>query len=218
MNCEEFWDGMPELKGQQLLSCEETAHIGGCPDCAQLLSRQRSLVEGLGKVAADLRRVEAPAHLEARLAEAFRRESRVVPIPARRPWLPALTWASVGVVAALIAMVLFLTPKHNPAPSRHSAHHNSGAVELAALQSPLEMMPDDDNADASDGFIPLPNAAQVGPNEDVNVVRVEMPRSAMMAVGIDVSDDRATERVEADVMLGSDGLPRAVRFVGPEGY
>ena len=35
----------------------------------------------------------------------------------------------------------------------------------------------------------------------------------MMAVGLTVNEERALERVQADVMLGADGLPRAVRFL-----
>ena len=35
----------------------------------------------------------------------------------------------------------------------------------------------------------------------------------MMQVGIEVSPERADETVRADVMVGSDGLARAVRFV-----
>ena len=49
--------------------------------------------------------------------------------------------------------------------------------------------------------------------DDVNLVRVEVPRSAMIALGLDVSADRAEELVEADVMLGSNGIARAVRFL-----
>ena len=44
-------------------------------------------------------------------------------------------------------------------------------------------------------------------------MRVEVPRSTMMALGIAVSADRAGEPVQAEVMLGSDGLARAVRFL-----
>jgi hypothetical protein len=47
----------------------------------------------------------------------------------------------------------------------------------------------------------------------VNVVRVEMPRSAMLALGLEVSPERASELVAADVMLGPDGLARAVKFL-----
>jgi hypothetical protein len=59
----------------------------------------------------------------------------------------------------------------------------------------------------------LPNAARIEPNEDLNVVRVEVPRSAMIALGYAVSEDRASESVEAEVVLGPDGLARAVRFL-----
>ena len=47
----------------------------------------------------------------------------------------------------------------------------------------------------------------------MDIVHVEVPRSAMLAVGLDVSADRADEMVEADVMLGADGVARAVRFL-----
>jgi len=51
------------------------------------------------------------------------------------------------------------------------------------------------------------------PGEEVNLVRVELPRSSMIALGFTVSAERAAEPVEADVMLGLDGVARAVRFV-----
>jgi hypothetical protein len=76
-------------------------------------------------------------------------------------------------------------------------------VELAALTM----------EETDDGFIPLPNAPQIDPNDDVNVVRMELPRSAMLAVGLDVNPEQVSETVEAEVMLGSDGLARAVRFM-----
>src|SRR5260370_40662293 len=77
-------------------------------------------------------------------------------------------------------------------------------VELAVAQ------PQDDY----DGFIPLPNSAGAAADgEDVNLVRVEVPRSAMIALGLDVSADRAEELAEADVLLGSTGFARAVRFL-----
>ena len=59
----------------------------------------------------------------------------------------------------------------------------------------------------------MPNAARIEPNEDLNLVRVEVPRSAMIALGYAVSEDRASEPVEAEVVLGADGLARAVRFL-----
>ena len=45
------------------------------------------------------------------------------------------------------------------------------------------------------------------------VVRVRLPRSAMRSVGLPVNEDRWMEQVPADVLLGQDGVARAVRFV-----
>ena len=68
-----------------------------------------------------------------------------------------------------------------------------------------------------EGFIHLPNAPRIDPNEDFNVVRVEVPGSAMIAMGIAMSEDRAAENVVADVALASDGTARAVRLVSDDG-
>ena len=68
-----------------------------------------------------------------------------------------------------------------------------------------------------EGFLLLPGAAQLAPADDMNVLHVELPRSAMMQVGFEVNPERADETVRADVMVGSDGLARAVRFVDVTG-
>jgi hypothetical protein len=46
-----------------------------------------------------------------------------------------------------------------------------------------------------------------------HVVRVELPRSAMASFGLPVNFERAGGRVKADVLLGDDGIARAIRFV-----
>jgi hypothetical protein len=119
--------------------------------------------------------------------------------------MPVFSWAAA--VAAVIAMGVMVAPKRHAAiPATH--HNAASVVELASLT--------DDGAD-DDGFIPLPNTERVGPNDDVHVVRMELPRSAMLVVGLDVSPDRVLEPVQADVMLGPDGLARAVRFMDDDG-
>ncbi len=62
-------------------------------------------------------------------------------------------------------------------------------------------------------FIPLNYDAAIAPPDRGRVVRVELPRSALAAFGLPVNIDRANERVKADVVLGEDGLARAIRFV-----
>jgi len=45
------------------------------------------------------------------------------------------------------------------------------------------------------------------------LVRVELPRSALTKFGLPMNMDRADERIKADVLVGTDGLARAIRFV-----
>jgi hypothetical protein len=59
----------------------------------------------------------------------------------------------------------------------------------------------------------LLNYDESGIGSDAQMVRVELPRSAMANFGLPVNVDRSDQRVKADVLLGADGLARAIRFV-----
>ena len=61
-------------------------------------------------------------------------------------------------------------------------------------------------------FFPL-NGNSLTTNEEMQVVRVKLPRQVLAAFGLPVNEARADERVTADVLLGADGLAHAVRFV-----
>jgi hypothetical protein len=204
MNCQEFWDTMPELEGGP--EREALPHARECPACAALFDEQRVLAAGLRSVAAGGARVEAPARVEARLVAAFRGQGGLAASHSRRWWAPLAAWAATAAVVAAAA-VLLVVHERRPAPRPLTA------TELAAMDWSGGWQEDGDAEAASGEFIPLPNAARLAPNEDVNLVRVEVPRSTMIALGYPVADDRAAELVQADVVLGSDGLARAVRFL-----
>ena len=194
MNCREFWSAIPELS-----EGADSGHLAECPACAARVRRHRELEDGFRAVAAGFRRVEAPPRVETRLRAAFRRQAGGEYGAPKRRWIPAVTWAAA--FAAMFALAVFLVRPRQPEAARPPVQRS---IELAMLQPQAD----------SDGFIPLPNASAVAADEDeVNLVRVEMPRSAMIALGLNVSADRAEELVQADVMLGSNGLARAVRFL-----
>jgi hypothetical protein len=201
MSCEEFWDTCPELSDPE----KKHAHTAECEACARLLSDQRRLTEGLHASVDQWRRTEAPARVEAGLVAAFRNQ-RKRQARAHRMWLPVLTWASAAAVLIVLATLAF-RGRQPVAPHRAAP----AGVQWAVAAMPQAWTADD--AIASGDFIPLPSAEQAGENEDVNVVRMEVPRTAMLAVGLPVNLERASEMIEADVMVGSDGLARAVRFV-----
>jgi|ERR1044071_2998649 hypothetical protein len=62
-------------------------------------------------------------------------------------------------------------------------------------------------------FLPLTYGGNLSQLDDGQVVRVELPRSALQSFGLPMNAERAGERVKADVLLGHDGVARAIRFV-----
>jgi hypothetical protein len=61
-------------------------------------------------------------------------------------------------------------------------------------------------------FMPMSGSDPI-PIDSGSLVRVELPRSALESFGLPMNMERAGERIKADVLVGSDGLARAIRFV-----
>jgi hypothetical protein len=158
------------------------------------MSSEELLTAGLRAMAANDRHMEAPARVESNLRAAFRSQAAGA---AGVPRVPVWRWVLAS--AAMIAVALLLNGGRQPDITARAV------AAVAQEQGEFE------------GFIELPNAARLTDTEEVNVVRVEVPRSAMLALGLEVSAERAAELVPADVMLGPDGLARAVRFLDSEG-
>ena len=66
---------------------------------------------------------------------------------------------------------------------------------------------------ATDSFIALPYSDEDLSSEGAVVLQVELPRSAVALAGIPVGDGPSDGRVKAEVMVGADGLARAIRFL-----
>lgn len=52
------------------------------------------------------------------------------------------------------------------------------------------------------------------PLERGQLLRVRVPASMMYTVGLPMNPDRWQEQVDADVLMGEEGMARAIRFVG----
>ena len=62
-------------------------------------------------------------------------------------------------------------------------------------------------------FIPLGDANTLVLQDGGQIIRVKLPRSTLVRFGFPVNMDRYNENVKADVIVGVDGLARAIRFV-----
>ena len=63
------------------------------------------------------------------------------------------------------------------------------------------------------GFITLPYGESGVPLEQPVIVSIDIPVSQLGGMGVPVSPRSATGMVKADLLVGQDGIARAVRFV-----
>ena len=62
-------------------------------------------------------------------------------------------------------------------------------------------------------FFPIANNFSSEQLDRGQVIRVQLPRSSLFAIGMPVDVNRLDESVKADLVMGEDGIARAVRFV-----
>ena len=159
----------------------------------------------------------APERVEIALQTAFRRHHR-----ARGLRRMAFAAIAAGAAAAGITFMVHV-PGPVGAPSVMAVHPAPPAIEFVAPEKKTHAVtvrpvhkpthrPRTDQLATSE-FVRLPYGDDALMDESATIVRVEMPRSALRLAGFVVAQERANERIQADVVLGADGLAHAVRFV-----
>ena len=73
--------------------------------------------------------------------------------------------------------------------------------------------PDAPETELATSFYSLVEEGELVPLESGRVVRVEVPASALIALGFPVTAESKDRSVQADLVLGQDGLARAIRFL-----
>ena len=120
----------------------------------------------------------------------------------------------VGTTNSLETTSKRLAPTRRTVPHRRRRllyrNANTGSEALATKATPTA---NDTDSEVATHFMPLGYADPINLQDGGQLVRVELPRSAMWSMGLPVNIDRYGERVKADVLLGPDGLARAIRFV-----
>ena len=74
--------------------------------------------------------------------------------------------------------------------------------------------PESANPEVVTAFYPLPYGSGLSLDDGWELVRVRMPVTALTAIGVPLADESSSAQfVKADVVLGEDGMARAIRFV-----
>jgi hypothetical protein len=97
--------------------------------------------------------------------------------------------------------------------SKVRRHQRVRADDIATLRL-NELMSEEQQATE---FLPLTfvpeGKAEEKAGENRQIVRMTLPRTALLAFGVPMNMERAGELVTADVMFGEDGVAQAIRFV-----
>jgi hypothetical protein len=156
----------------------------------------KELLKALAEADQDL---QAPEAVELRLRAAFRKRFA-------RPKWPYFTIAA-GIA---VAVVMYPWPK-------------AQTMEIAVVTPAVPVLPVAKSVPRKARRVPqeivtefYPLMEDPPPFERGELLRVSLPASAMRSVGLAVSEDRLTDMVQADVLVGQEGLARAIRFVSYE--
>lgn len=94
---------------------------------------------------------------------------------------------------------------------RPATRAHEPAMELASVGE-MVVVGRAPEAESVSEFVPLVGEG-APPLASGQLVRVELPRSALASLGLPLGPVGAGERIKADVLLGDDGLARAIRLV-----
>ena len=162
---------------------------------------------------------EAPAGVEDRLLAAFRQKQNS---KTRGRRLKTVALATLAVAAGIA--LFFARPQPTATPVAPQPEREQPIAVAAAPPVSLPMpMPratpkvrpvKRQPREIVTQFFPLLDTPP--PFERGELLRVTVPASTMRKVGLPVNEERLGERVYADVLVGQEGLARAIRFVSYE--
>lgn len=238
MSCDAYADAILDLaRGAEIEAGTKRlveAHLTQCAGCGARLRREQALTADLAVLAKGLLGAHPSGALEARLLEAFHdRHTPAVPAPgsSRSDWRPWLAAAAAVIVLAGIGfgwrgaagtrgdgrpVPLGTNPTTSTANLASPAIPERTPAGVGHATPPAVRGRPPRGGRASflrpTGFVALPGAASLPEFESGTIDRVRLALSSLPVYGVDIAPDTASP-IEADLLVGQDGQPRAIRLV-----
>ena len=216
MKCEEFEAIGLERNGLQMSELDEALrqaaaqHAAQCPSCAALQESWQETRLALQMLRETTREARTPQRVEMRLRQEFGVRHRTAK---NRATAIFAAWA-LATAAVLFAGVSWWNWKVAQTQRGNISAENS--VKPKAVSPVISASnPDDDAtliADNENGDFTLLPGSMPQEVDDSAVVRVGMQRGALSALGLPVNEERVGDWIQVDLMVGQDGLPKAVRL------
>ena len=216
MKCEEFEAiGLERsgLRADELdvaLRNAAAEHAAQCPNCAALQESWQEARIALQALRETTRDAETPQRVEMRLRHEFGMWYRA---PRARSAAIFAAWA-LATAAVLFAGVSWWNWKLAQTQRANVSARIAVKTDVIA-PAPLETDTSEEATLVADNelgdFTLLPGSLPQDV-DDSAIVRVGMQRGALSALGLPVNEERVSEWIQVDLLVGQDGLPKAVRL------
>jgi hypothetical protein len=208
-----------------------TNHAETCLSCARRLAEAERLTLALRQFAASVGVLQAPPEVEKTLRIRFAQQRNLAQWHRRRQRLVLGAVAAAALLAALSVFLLLKSggmrqnqPKVSitrpivKAPEKmESTPADRSLVASARREAKNRQSVASENlrnvAGMEKGFIPLPYGEGSPAPAEEQVIRVRLPDSVLEEIGLPAPNGPAARYVTADVLLGEDGIARAIRIV-----
>ncbi len=219
MTCEEFeaigLERLGKLTAAHAAFADAAAHANVCSRCAALQESWREARAGLQVLRAATRDAETPQRVEMRLRQEFRTIHRTLRM---RSVAVFAAWA-LATAAVLIGAVSWwnwrLTQSRRTAISAGNMVKRGATTPGVGANGAASAADSADEptliADNAGDFTLLPGSL-LQETDDSAIVRVRMQRGALGALGLSVNEERVSDWIEVDLLVGQDGQPKAVRL------
>jgi len=210
-------------------------HVHTCPTCAADLEHHRALTAAMQALSAEAQAWSASPEIERRLQAAFEAD-RTASLPLSEPAPHTGRWVYALAMAAIVALAVWIgsrAPRPPAGPASAAAPSPAAApasgsplvpapavaalppAERPAVSTPRRLRPRVAPAPRvrSFEFVALPSAVGLPDFESGSVVRIQVPVAALPGYGVEIVPNMQKATVEADVLVGQDGQPRAIRLV-----
>jgi hypothetical protein len=233
MECQECDNFIHDFMDAEVANEEERArafeHMMRCARCEARFFSVRSLKRALRTLAETTDSEQSAAQLEPVLRTVFQQQNGL-----GHSSRPVASWLVIGMAAALLLSIgvvsrqLIFAPERRPTilatpvqPGNVSKAQIEPAATLAqgtrkhGKSRPRVPAQRRDGEEFVTGFYALPYAENSDHIISGEVVRVKLRGSALPGIGfpIALNGDTASEQVTADLIVGENGLPLAIRFV-----
>jgi hypothetical protein len=196
---------------------------------------EETLTSSLKLLAEEMESLNAPPEVEMKLRAAFRQRAMFTRRSRVNYWLVA------GIAAVLLIAISVVALRSRTVPPKpETAQQNQQPPQPRITEEPRVAEPQEPKQqevvankphrrsvrraprtevanhvtrEIATDFMPLGYLSPATLQDGGQIIRVELPRSALVNFGLPVNMDRYHEKVKADVLLGVDGLAHAIRFV-----